>query len=681
MTGSMVGISVSKDGAASAYISCGAHQKRNLLNTLLHMPRKKLNLDKCDGLQQGLFMPAAGWTPPTSFPDLSGEKIIGLDIEARDPNLLTKGPGYIRGDASVAGISVATLDRSWYFPVGHLGGGNMERESVAAFIRDLVSREDRFVCGANLQYELEGLNSEGIQINSKLIDIQIAEALIDEESESTSLNALCNKYLGGNKDETLLRQAAESHGFKDAKANIWKLHSKYVGPYAEYDAQAPLHIFRKQQLILKEEELEPVFTLESKLLPILWSMRKRGIAMDLDRAKFLSVKLEAEEKKLRHEMKHKYGWEVDEFSGGQIAMICDRLNIKYPRTAVGNPSFTADFIEGTIHPFFDDLSDLRELSGLRSKFVDGWILGNVVGDRIHPQWRQCASDEGGTRTGRMAAANPNPQQIPAGKYRKSGKPNDIGAEIRACFIPHDSGLKWMKSDYSEQEPRILMHFAALCGFTGAEEIVRKYQDRAFKVYPFMMEISGLDKRPAKDCYLGRCYGMGIKKLAYKFNKSEAEAKEILRKFDAGVPCVKEIADSAMSTAQRRGYVRTLLGRRRHFNFYEPMNSFKLRQEGVDCTPVRLDRAQEKWHGLKLQRANTHKALNSIIQGSGADMAKAAMVKIYEEIGDYPYMQVHDELNFGVTSESHAADIHRRIETCVDMKVPVVSNMTITEHWK
>lgn len=660
------------------------------------MSRRKLNLDKCDGLQYGLFTPDSGWRPPTNFPDLSGEKIIGLDIESHDPNLTTHGPGFIRGDAQVVGVSIATLDRSWYLPIGHLGGGNMDRGAVTQFVGDIVKSQDRFVCGANLQYELEGLSSEKITVNSKLIDVQIAEALIDEESDDNSLDALCVRYLGTRKDETLLKQACDAHGLKNVKGGLWKLHSKHVGPYAEYDAQAPLHIFSEQQKILAAEELEPIFTLESELLPLLFEMRRRGITMDLDRAKSLSAKLVVEEKKLRHEMKKKYGGDVDEMSGGQIAMICDRLNIKYPRTAAGNPSFTADFIEGTVHPFFDDLSDLRELSGLRNKFVDKWILGNVVGDKIHPQWKQIAvqgneeeGNNGGTRTGRMAASNPNPQQIPAGKYRKSGKPNDIGAEIRACFIPHSRDLKWMKSDYSEQEPRILMHFASLCGFTGAAEIVQKYQDRAFKVYPFMMEISGLDKRPAKDCYLGRCYGMGIKKLAYKFNKSEEEAREILRKFDAGVPCVKEIADSAMATAQRRGYVRTLLGRRRHFNFYEPMTSFKLREankycdpnDRVDCTPVRLEEAERKWHGLKLQRANTHKALNSIIQGSGADMIKAAIVANWKQHKDLPYMPVHDELNYGVTDDEHAARLHRGIETCVDMKVPIVSNMTITEHWK
>lgn len=646
------------------------------------MRRRSINHDKSDGICGTLFGPVSDWHPPTVFPDLTGEKTIGLDIESRDPNLTKKGPGFIRGDASVVGISVSTIDRSWYFPIGHLGGGNMDRAGVVAFVRDLCKVQDRFICGANLQYELEGLDSLGIEVKSRLVDVQIAEALIDEESETTALNALCKKYLGGSKDETLLKQAAEDHGLKDVKGNLWKLHSQYVGPYAEYDAQAPLLIFQKQLKTMKEENLESIFTLESKLLPLLWIMRKRGIRMDLEGAKVLSRKLVVEENQLRAETNQRFGCTIDEWSGPQLGIICDRLGIKYPRTPTGLPSFTADYIEGTIHPFLDAVSDLRELNKLRKTFVDGWIINNAVGDFIHPQWRQIATDEGGTRTGRMAAANPNPQQIPAGKYRKTGKPNDIGAEIRAKFIPHLPGLKWMKSDYSEQEPRILTHFAALCGFNGAETVQAKYQaSREFKIYPFMMEISGLDKRPAKDCYLGRCYGMGIKKLAYKFNKTEEEAREILRKFDAGVPFVKEIADSAMATAQRRGYVRTLLGRRRHFNFWEPVNSFKLRQQGIDCTPVRLEHAEAKWHGLKLQRAETHKALNSIIQGSGADMAKAAMVANYEQHGMIPYMQVHDELNYGVEDEEQADKIHKTIEICVDMNIPIVSNMTIGEHWK
>lgn len=634
-------------------------------------------------------MPQSGWEPTKRFPDLSGEKTIGLDIESRDPNLTTRGPGFIRGDAEVIGISVATLDRAWYFPIQHLGGGNMDREQVTRFVRDLLKDQGRFVCGANLQYELEGLDSRGIDVRCKLIDVQVAEALIDEESETTALEALCRKYLpSGGKDETLLKQVASACGLTDVKANLWKLHSRYVGPYAEWDARAPLLIFQEQLKTLKAESLESIFTLESKLLPLLWRMRKRGIRIDVERAKNLSKSLDTREKHLRFEINKKYGCEIDEWSGVELGKICDRLNIKYPRTARGAPSFTADYIEGAMHPFFDDLSDLRELNKLRTTFVDKWLLDNLVGDFVHPQWRQIATDEGGTRTGRMAAANPNPQQIPAGKYRKSGKPNDIGSEIRACLIPHERGLKWAKYDYSEQEPRILTHFAAKMGMPGAVEVARRYQDRLFKIYPFMMEISGLDKRPAKDCYLGRCYGMGIKKLAYKFNKSEDEARQILAKFDSGLPWIKEIADQCMAVAQRRGHIRTLLGRRRHFNMYEPVESFRIRRandecephERIDTTPVPLKQADEKWPGMRTQRANTHKALNSLIQGSGADMTKAAMVRNWETLQELPYMQVHDELNHGVTDDERAKQIHQNIEGCVEMLVPVVSNMSIHENW-
>ena len=557
----------------------------------------------------------------------------------------------------------------------------MDQGGVTAFIQDLVKDPNRSIIGANLQYELEGLSSEGIEVHSRCIDTQIAEALINEEALSNSLENLCKRYLGGSKDESLLRDAARDYGFTDVKANLWKMPAKYVGPYGEYDAQAPLLIFQKQLKMLEAENLLPIFELESKLLPLLWQMRKRGIRMDLEKAHNISKELKMQEDKLRQHMRVKYGTDVDEWSGGQLAMICDRLGIIYPRTAIGNPSFVADFIEGTNHPFLDDLSDLRELSKMRETFVDGWILDNAVGEYIHPQWRQCASDEGGTRTGRMAAANPNPQQVPAGKYRKTGKPNEFGKLIRSCFIPHIPGLKWAKYDYSAQEPRILVHFAELCNCTGAKLAAMRYRtDRKFDIYQLMVDAAGIDRRPAKDCYLGRCYGMGKKKMAYKLNKSLAEAEEILKKFDQGVPFVKEMAELCMSAASRRGYVKTLLGRRRHFNQWEPANSWDLRERGVDCRPTTEEAAKIKWPGERLQRANTHKALNAVIQGSAADMTKMAIIQCWEQHKILPYMQVHDELNFGV-EQGLTDKLQETIETCVKMQVPIVSDASIGEHWK
>jgi DNA polymerase I-like protein with 3'-5' exonuclease and polymerase domains len=637
--------------------------------------RKHKN-DTSDNLCGSLFSPASDWTPPTSFPNLVGEKLLGLDIETKDPFLRERGPGFIRGDAKVVGFSLATSAQSWYFPFDHLGGGNLPREACLQYIKDVVSVPDRYVCGANLQYELEGLGMSGAPVRSRVIDVQIAEALIDEEADSYSLDSLCKKYLGRSKDEQLLNDAASAYGV-DPKSGLWKLHSKYVGPYAEFDATGPLQIFQKQLEILKSEGTESIFQLEMELLPLLWEMRKQGIPMDMEAADKLSVLLKEQEAALRLRLRHEYSTDCNEMSGPEIAAVCDRLKILFPRTALGAPSFTADYLDEADHPFLILINDLRECSGMRNKFVDGWIHKNQVKNRIHPQWRQCASDEGGTRTGRMAASNPNPQQVPAGKYRKTGKENPIGRAIRACFIS-DTGL-FGKLDYSQQEPKVLVHFANLCKYTGAQVAAMAYKnDKNLDFYTFMQEAAGIDRRPAKDMYLGRCYGMGADKMARKLNRTKEEAKQILAVFDERVPFVKEIADACTRAANERGYIKTLLGRRRHFNLWEP-SKFGVMQFGVD-RPLREKEAQEKW-GNQIKRSGTHKALNALIQGSSADMTKAALIKIWKEGKVVPYMQVHDEIDFAANDESHAKQCQLLAETCVEMTVPIRADLSLGKTWK
>ena len=637
---------------------------------------RKYKHDNSDNLAGTLFEPASDWKPASVFPSLEGHKLIGLDIETRDPHLKERGPGFIRGDAKVVGFSVATLDRAWYFPIEHLGGGNVSKDAALQFLHDTVSDPGRYICGANLQYELEGIEQGlGIPIKCRTIDVQIAEALIDEEAPTYQLDALSRKYLGRGKDETLLRDAASAYGV-DPKSGLWKLHSKYVGPYAEFDAMGPLHIFKEQQKILQREGTEAVFQLEMELLPILWEMRRQGIPMDMEAADRLSVLLKTEEDKLRLRLKHEFNTDCNEMSGPEIAVVCERLRILYPRTALGAPSFTADYLDEADHPFLILINDLRECSGMRNKFVDGWIHKNQVNGRIHPQWKQCASDDGGTRTGRMAASNPNPQQVPAGKYRRTGKENPIGRAIRACFVSHTGN--WGKLDYSQQEPKVLVHFANLCKMTGANAAANAYAaDKNLDFYTFMQEAAGIDRRPAKDMYLGRCYGMGADKMARKLNRTKEEAKQILAQFDERVPFVKEMADACTRAANERGYIKTLLGRRRHFNQYEP-SDWGVMQKGEFALPEA--QAREKW-GDRIKRSGTHKALNALIQGSSADMTKAALIKIRREGNVVPYMQVHDEIDFPAVDEAHAKQCQLLAETCVEMTVPIRADLSYGKHWK
>jgi DNA polymerase I-like protein with 3'-5' exonuclease and polymerase domains len=384
--------------------------------------------DTSNTLTESLFKPSSSWVLPTSFPNLSKVKVIGIDTETCDPYILDRGPGFIRRDARVVGVSIGVEDKGWYFPVDHLGGGNCNREAVIYFLSDLLKRTDLTVCGANLQYDIEALEmSLGVKIAGKLVDVQVAEALINEESmEGYSLEALTRKYLGEGKDETLLNEAAEAYNIHP-KSGLWKLHAKYVGPYAEFDAMAPVQIFKTQLEILKKEKLLDIFALESKLLPLLWEMRRIGIPVDVDQASRVVIDLQAKENVIRAGINKEFGCKIDEWSGKMLASLCDRLGYQYNRSEKGNPSFESSFLENSHIPVLKQIGELREINRLRTVFVQDWIFKNQIKGRIHPQWKQLASDDGGTRTGRMAAANPNPQQVP-------GR-SDLAPMIRGIFRP------------------------------------------------------------------------------------------------------------------------------------------------------------------------------------------------------------------------------------------------------
>lgn len=621
-----------------------------------------------------LFEPKSDWQHPTAFPDLSSAKRIGFDCETRDPRLTEHGPGFIRGDAEVVGIAIATDERGWYFPINHLAGGNMDRTSVINFVKAVCSVTDRWLIGANVQYDIEALWSLGIQVKGRVVDVQIAEALIDEESgQSYRLQNLCIKYLGSGKDESLLTEASQAFGV-DAKSGLLKLHSKYVGPYAEYDAWSCIKIIEQQILEIDRQGLQEIFQLETELTPLLWEMRLLGIPVDLAAATSLSKELKRKEELLRMKLRDVMGFHVDEWSGVQLAQLCDKAKVNYPKTDKGNPSFVKAFLEESDNELLSSVAAIRELNRLRGTFVDDWIFSNQINGSIHPQWKQLKRDDGGTRTGRMAASNPNPQQVPTR--------SEIGEVIRKLFIA-PAPLKWCKSDYSQQEPRILVHYASLCGLTGAAAVRDAYRnDSSMDIYQHLSESCSMTRRDAKDATLGRMYNMGFKTFAERQGCSVDEAKSKIEAFDSKVPFVKELANSVTNSAQSRGYIKTLRGRKRHFNLWEPADAFKLRRdEGVFCEPASRKLAEQTFPGKRLQRAYTHKALNSLIQGSAADMTKSAMLLIWKELKLVPYMQVHDEINYGVTDEKQAMQIKELCENCVKLEVPIKVDMHLGETWK
>ena len=622
--------------------------------------------------QEPLFKPESRWEPPTEFPDLSSAKIIAFDCETSDPNLLKHGPGGVRNDGKLVGLSMATDDGfKGYYPIRHEGGGNLDCEQVLQWAQDQLKGSTDKV-GANILYDLEWLRSEGIHVGGNKYDIQVAEPLIDEErKEGYSLEKLSRRYLNKGKDEDLLRAAADAYNI-DAKGELWKLPAHYVGPYGEADSVNTLQVFQKQLPILKQQELMDVFKLETDIIPLILDMRFKGVKVDLDNAEKLNKKYKQEETKLLKELRDFTGYPIEPWSNDQIGHVCETKKIWYPRTEAGNPSFTANFMEGSKQPLFQMIASYRKVNKMRRDFIDKVILGMNVNGRIHAQFHPLRKDTEGTRTGRFSSSNPNLQQIPSrDKY--------WGPLIRSLFVP-ENGCDWLRLDYNQQEPRVMVHYACLRGIRGAAEAAKAYKESGADFHSMVSELANIDRKVAKTINLGIMYGMGTFKLGQMLGITYDEAKSLLEQYHASVPFVKGIMHEATKAATYRGEIKTLLGRKRHFDYWTPADStlkFPNRE-----MPLRKQDAEKVWEGRPLQRAFTHKALNALIQGASADLTKKAMVDIYKELGEVPHLQIHDELDFSVTSGDtktikKIADI---MENCMQLEVPLKVSVETGKSW-
>ena len=620
--------------------------------------------------QLSMFLPKSNWKPPTDLPDLSSAKVISLDVETHDPNLMTQGPGGVRHDGKLVGISVAT-DTGYvgYFPIAHEGGDNLDSGAVLRWARATLGGEQDKV-GANLLYDLEWLRQAGVQVNGRLRDIQVAEPLLDEEKDGGySLNNLAKFYLNQEKDEEALRAAAKSFGV-DPKGGLWKLPARYVGPYAEADARLPLEIWALQEIQLKEQGLWDIFELESRLLNVILDMRFKGVRIDTDRAEQLNDECLSREAALLTKLRDDCGIVIEPWSADELSKAFDKLGIWYPRTQRGNPSFTSDWLNNHDHEFAKGIAEWRKVNKMRRDFIEGICLKQQYNGRIHAQFHALRKDSDGTRTGRFSSSTPNLQQIPA-------RDEYWGPLIRGLFLP-DEGQQWACLDYSQQEPRVLVHYANRLGLKGAADAVAQYtEDADTDFHQVVADMAGITRKHAKTINLGMFYGMGIYKLSQELGMEQHDAKPIFEQYHNRVPFVRQLAHQCTRSANQKGFIKTLLGRHRHFNLFEPADSRNTWPNRE--TPLNRDAAMDVWKGRPLRRSFTHKALNALIQGSSADMTKKAMLDLYDE-GVVPHITVHDELDFSVTDSVQANKYRDIMESCVELEVPLKVDVEIGPNW-
>ena len=600
--------------------------------------------------QKPLFAPQVEWTPPQDFPDLSKYDEIAIDLETKDPDLIKMGSGSVNGKGAIVGVAVAVHDWSGYYPIAHEGGGNMDKAKVLKWFQGVLNT-DSIKIFHNAMYDVCFIRATGLSINGKIVDTMIASAVVDENQMRYDLNNCAKRYTGKTKSETNLYEAAKSWGV-DAKAEMYKLPAIYVGEYAEKDAEITLALWQELKKEILHQDIQSIFDLETELFPCLVDMRFLGVRVDVQGAHKLKQQLVAQEKEYLQEVKKESGVDVQIWAARSIEQVFQKLSLPYDRTDKTNsPSFTKNFLQNHPHPTVKLIAQAREINKAHTTFIDTILKHNHNG-RIHAEINQLRSDNGGTVTGRFSYSNPNLQQIPA-------RNKELGPRIRSLFIPEE-GHTWGCFDYSQQEPRLVVHYAALQNLYGVDDVLDAYREGDADFHTIVADMAEIPRSQAKTINLGLFYGMGKNKLQAELGINKQKAEELFSQYHNKVPFVKKLMDNVMNRAQDSGKIRTLLGRLCRFHLWEP-NQFGI-HKALPHDAALLE------HGPGIKRAYTYKALNRLIQGSAADMTKKAMVELHKE-GITPHIQVHDELDISVVNPLEAAKIKDIMESAVELEVP------------
>jgi DNA polymerase I-like protein with 3'-5' exonuclease and polymerase domains len=632
-----------------------------------------------DPNQLPLFLPDSAWkpTPASEWPDFRGRaKIIGTDTETHDPYLKEQGPGFIRGDAYLCGVSLASEDgQKLYLPLRH-SEDNVEDVVLALDYVKYQLGGDQEKCGAQLMYDMESLWSEGIEIKGPLADIQIAGPILDEERPGGfSLEALARDYLHIGKNEKLLREAASAYGV-DPKKGMAILPGRFVGPYAEEDATLPIQIYLKQIEELKADEVWDIFQLERRLQRTLFKMRLKGVRIDMEENERCRIALTTKENILYDRIRELAG-NINPASSDDVAVALERLGMDIPTTNKGNNSITNEWLADQEGELPSTLFQWRKTNKFRKDFVEN-LADESVNGRVYSQWHQLREIDSdgnkgtkGTRTGRIASSKVNLTQIPS-------RDPELGPMIRGMFIP-DEGALWGKGDYSQQEPRHTLDIAFRLNLPGAAAARQRYIDDPATDYHQMvrdliLERTGKDigRRNAKDINLGSTYGMGKDKLARKLGVTVEMATQILATYHAGVPYVKKLESKCIAAANERGYIRTILKRRRRFLDWEPAYGHG------HGAPIRDRAMAESLYG-QVRRAFVRKALNSYAQGSSADQMKKALIDL-DDAGLCPQIQVYDEVDGSYADAATMRVVKQIMEQAVTCSIPFLVEPELGTSW-
>ena len=506
----------------------------------------------------------------------------------------------------------------------------------------------------NIKYDLKVLNRYSIFAAFPLFDTMVAHYLINPESKQ-SMDFLAEFYLNYKpvSIETLLGKKGKNQG------NMRDLKPEEISDYACEDADITFQLKQLFEPQIQKEHLKELFyEMEMPLVEVLKDMEEEGIAIDVKALVAYSKQMEITLTELEKNIKELAGMDFNVDSPKQLGdVLFDVLKIsaKAKKTKTGQYATSEDILQKheKDHPIIPMILEYRQLRKLKSTYVDPLpTLTDKIDGRIHTNYMQTV-----TATGRLSSNNPNLQNIPIR--------TDKGKEIRKAFVPRNSDFILMAADYSQIELRII---AALSGDKNMIEAFKSGQDihkaTAAKVFHVPLdEVTREQRSAAKAVNFGIIYGQSAFGLAQNLNISRTEAKTIIDSYFEQYSTIKSYMDGTVAQAREKGYVETIMQRRRYL---PDINS-----------------------GNAVVRGFAERnAVNAPIQGSAADIIKMAMVEVYRAMKKQPLkskmiLQVHDELVFDIhRSEMKLMKnlVENAMEHAVKMVVPMEVELQFGENW-
>ena len=575
--------------------------------------------------------------------------LVSLDTETTSKNPM---------EAGLVGLSFCVEEmEAFYVPVGHRypgAEGQIDLEECLSIFREVLEDEDIKKVGQNIKYDAEVLKLHGIDLKGIYFDTMIASYVINPGLRQHNLDYLAQHYL----NHKMIRYS-DVVGKGKGALNFSEVHLEEARDYSCEDADITLRLMHRLEEQLRKDKNEDLFyNLEMKLVPVIMDMELIGIKIDQPFFEAMSATFEDQLKTIEKEIYEEVGMEFNIHSPKQLGYVLfEKLGLPVQGKTAKTKSYSTDVkVLKKLAALPQKTPGLvlryRTLSKLKSTYLDTLVrMIDPRTGRIHTSFNQTVA-----ATGRLSSSNPNLQNIPVRGIE--------GREIRKGFIAEEACVL-LSADYSQVELRILAHYSQDRAFT--EAFARGDDVHALTAADILGVARGLVtsdmRRIAKAINFGIIYGMGPQKLSEEVGISSREAKKYIEAYYNKYKGVARFKEEMVQMAREKGYVTTLLNRRRYL--------------------------PDILHRNRVIRGEAERmAVNTPIQGTAADLIKLAMIRIADRLRTHGFrsrmlLQVHDELVFEAPEkelELLMPVVKEEMEGVYPLSVPLKVDMGYGKNW-